>query len=339
MRAVAYKKALPISNEESLIDIVTENPVVSGRDICVRVEAVSVNPVDTKIRRGVSSSNGEYKIIGWDAAGVVESVGDEVTLFAPGDRVWYAGEITRPGSNAEFQCVDERIVSKMPESLSFEQAAALPLTSITAWEILFERFKLTEQSEGELLIIGGAGGVGSMMIQLAKALTNMTVIVTASRPETIQWVNELGADSVINHRKSISAQLEAIGFPTVSHIASLTHTDEHLEEIVKSISPQGDLAVIDDPATLDIMPFKSKSISIHWELMYTRSLYKTEDMIEQHRLLSRVAELVDQGTVRSTLVESFGYINADNLKRAHTVIESGKSIGKIVLAKFTTEEN
>lgn len=333
MKAVAYNQPLLISEQDSLVDVELIKPVPEGKDICVQVKAISVNPVDTKIRQGVSSEHG-YKVLGWDAAGIVESVGKDVTLFQPGDRVWYAGEITRDGTNQEYHIVNEFITSQMPESLIFADAAAMPLTSITAWEILFDRFKLNGDSCGELLIIGGAGGVGSMMIQLAKQLTNMTIIATASRPESVKWVESLGADLVINHRNNLESELQANGFDTVSHIASLTHSDEHFGELVQIISPQGDIAIIDDPDSFDIMPFKRKSVSIHWELMYTRSLYKTDDLIEQHNLLKRVATLVDTGKIRSTAKEHFGVINADNLKGAHALLESGKSIGKIVLEDF-----
>jgi zinc-binding alcohol dehydrogenase family protein len=334
MKAVAYNKSLPIDNPEALLDIELDKPEAQGRDILVRVEAVAVNPVDTKIRRGVSPENGEYKVLGWDATGVVEAIGDQVELFAPGDRVWYAGAIDRPGCNTEYHLVDQRIVAKMPNSLSFSEAAALPLTGITAWEILFDRLKLNCDSTGHLLIIGGAGGVGSIMIQLARRLTRLTVIATASRPETIDWVQSLGAQQVINHHQPLTTELEKIGIQYVEHVASLTHTGNHLRDIAEIIAPQGSMAVIDDPDVLDIMPFKKKSVAIHWELMFTRSLFHTDDIIEQHRLLTRLAEMVDKGEVRTTLAEHFGVINATNLMRAHQLIESGKSKGKIVLEGF-----
>jgi len=334
MKAVAYQTSLPIDQPHALLDVELDKPEPEGQDILVKVEAIAVNPVDTKIRLGVSPEPGEYKVLGWDVAGVVEAVGDQVSLLSPGDRVWYAGAIDRPGCNAEYHLVDQRIAAKMPSSLSFAEAAALPLTGITAWEILFDRLKLNGDSQGSLLVIGGAGGVGSIMIQLARQLTPLNVIATASRPETIDWVKSLGAHQVINHRHSLVAELDGIGIKQVEHVASLTHTDKHLSDIVELIAPQGSMAVIDDPGVLDIMPFKIKSVSIHWELMFTRSLFHTEDMIEQHWLLNRLAEMVNKGEVKTTLAEHFGKINAANLIRAHQLIESGKSRGKIVLEGF-----
>lgn len=334
MKAIGYQKSLPVDAPQALMDIELPKPAATGRDLLVRVEAVSVNPVDTKIRRGVEPESGEYKVLGWDAAGVVEAVGDGVSLFEPGDKVWYAGAIDRAGSNAEFQVVDERIVSRMPKSLSFVEAAAMPLTSITAWEMLFDRFGCQPETDGTLLVIGGAGGVGSMMIQLAKSLTKLTVIATASRPETRDWVTGLGADHVIDHHGSMAAQLVEKDIDGVNYVASLTNTDDHLAEIAELIAPQGKLGVIDDPEALDVKPFKRKSVSIHWELMFTRSLFHTPDMIEQHKLLATVADLVDTFSLKSTLAEQFGAVNAANLIKAHALLESGKSKGKIVLAGF-----
>jgi len=334
MKAIGYLKSLPIDTAEALIDIELPKPVASGNDVLVRVEAISVNPIDTKIRRTVTPEGSEYKVLGWDASGIVDSVGENVTLFKPGDKVWYAGAINRSGSNAEYHLVDERIVAKMPESLSFVDAAALPLTSITAWELLFDRLNLSAESDGELLIIGAPGGVGSIMIQLAKKLTKLTVIATASRPETKEWVTSLGADHVIDHRKPLADELKLIGLDHVKYIASLTHTSDHLDAIIEIIAPQGRLGVIDDLETFDIMPFKRKSVSVHWELMFTRSLFETEDMVEQHKLLSTIAKMVDAGELQSTIASNFGTINADNLIRAHTLLESGKSKGKIVLSGF-----
>jgi len=318
-----------------LMNIELPTPTASGKDILVRVEAVSVNPVDAKVRlRAGPDESAEYKVLGWDAAGVVETVGDEVSLFKAGDKVWYAGAINRSGSNAEYHLVDERIVSKMPESLSFTEAAALPLTSITAYELLFDRLGLNTDSTGELLVIGASGGVGSIMVQLAKQLTNLTVIGTASRPETQEWVKGIGADHVINHSNPLNEELKTIGFNHVPYIASLTNTDEHMPAIIESIAPQGKIALIDDPASFDIMPFKFKSVSIHWELMFTRSLFQTNDMIEQHKLLAKVAKMVDAGQVKTTFAADFGTINAENLIKAHALLESGKSKGKIVLTGF-----
>lgn len=334
MKAVGYQHALPITDANALLDIELPRPLVSGKDILVRVEAVSVNPVDTKIRGRDNPSEGTFEILGWDATGVVESVGSEVKQFSPGDKVWYAGAIDRPGTNMEYHLVDERIVAKMPSSLNYAEAAALPLTAITAWELLFDRLKITKKQKGTLLIIGAAGGVGSIMIQFAKELTNLTIIATASRPETREWVLSLGADHVLDHNQSLVSQLQDSGYNDVIYVASLTHTAAHLSEIASLISPQGDLAVIDDPKTFDIMPFKTKSIAIHWELMFTRSLFKTQDMVEQHHLLTQVADLVDQGRIKTTMIKNFGTINAKNLIKAHALLESGKSMGKIVLAGY-----
>ena len=336
MRAVAYQQSLPITDPAALLDIELPKPVARGRDLLVRIEAISVNPVDTKIRRNVSPDNNQYKVLGWDAAGTVESVGEQASLFQPGDRVWYAGAIDRPGTNAEYHLVDERIVAGMPASLGFREAAALPLTSITAWELLFDRLKLSMDSNGSLLIIGAAGGVGSIMVQLAKYLTGATVIATASRPETREWVASLGAVHVINHARPLAEELMAIGYQQVDYIASLTNTADHLAEIVDIIAPQGRLGVIDDPGTLDIMPFKRKSVSIHWEFMFTRSFFETDDMLEQHKLLSAVARMVDNGAIKTTIANDFGPINAANLIEAHALLESGKSRGKIVLGGFQT---
>ncbi len=266
---------------------------------------------------------------------MVEAVGQGVTLFKPGGRVWYAGDITRPGSNAELQAVDVRIVGRMPATLGFGEAAALPLTAITAWELLFDRFGVTPETQGSLLIIGAAGGVGSILTQLARQLTRLTVIGTASRPETQAWVKELGAHHVIDHSQPLSAGLKQIGIDAVTHVAGLTHTDKHYAEIVESLAPQGHLGLIDDPAVpLDLRALKSKSLSLHWELMFTRSPFKAADMQAQHALLNRVAELVDAGRIHTTFGEHFGSINVTNLKRAHAFIETGKARGKIVLEGF-----
>lgn len=339
MKAIAHFKCLPVENPDALVEIDLPEPVPGPRDLLVEVKAVSVNPVDTKVRQGYVPHTDETqpRILGWDAAGVVKSVGSDVTLFKPGDKVWYAGSLIRPGSNTELQLVDERIVGSMPQSLEFAQAAALPLTSLTAWELLFDRLGVARDTtdRGEtLLIIGAAGGVGSIMTQLARQLTGLTVIGTASRPETQAWVTELGAHYVIDHTKPLSEELKRIGLPQVSYVASLTQTDRHYEQIIESLKPQGRLGLIDDPATLDVVPLKRKSLSLHWELMFTRSLFETPDMIEQHHLLQRVSQLVDQGVLRTTLGEHFGTINAANLRRAHALLESGKAKGKIVLEGF-----
>jgi zinc-binding alcohol dehydrogenase family protein len=337
MKAVGYRQPLPISEAASLIDVELPDPKPSGRDLLVGVKAVSVNPVDTKMRVRVAPKAGETKVLGWDASGVVVAAGPEATLFKPGDQVWYAGSIARPGTNSELHLVDERIVGKKPMSLGFAQAAALPLTTITAWEMLFDRFGVQpgkRPTEDTLLIIGAAGGVGSILVQLARRLTGMRVIGTASRRETTEWVLSLGAHHVIDHSKPLSAELKRVGIPAVTHVASLTQTESHFPQIVESLAPQGKFGLIDDPPVLDIMPLKRKCISVYWELMFTRPVFGTADMIAQHRLLSEVAELVDAGVIRTTFGEHFGRINAENLKRGHALIESGRAKGKIVLEGF-----
>jgi len=335
MKAISFTQhALPIENPQALIDISLPRPTPGPRDLLVEVRAVSVNPVDTKVRAGTFTK--EPKILGWDATGIVREVGAEVTLFQPGDEVFYAGSIARTGSYSEFHLVDERIVGHKPHSLSAADAAALPLTSITAWELLFDRLGIVEGTgEGKcLLITGAAGGVGSMLVQLARKLTRLTVIGTASRQETADWVRQLGAHHVIDHSQPLLAQLQALGVPEIDYVASLTHTEQHFAQLIDVLKPQGRLGVIDDPETLDVMPLKRKSLSLHWELMFTRSLYETPDMINQHHLLNRVSALIDQGVLQTTVGEHFGAINAANMRRAHALIESGKARGKIVLEGF-----
>lgn len=339
MRAIGYQTAGAITAPNALENITLAEPTATGFDLLVEIKAISVNPVDTKIRASSSAPAGEYKILGWDAVGVVKAIGDKVSLFNVGDEVWYAGDISRSGSYAEYQLVDERIVGHKPQTLSNAQAAALPLTSITAWELLFDRLGLPQDgsaTDARILIIGAAGGVGSIITQLAVKLTGAEVIGTASRPESATWVQSLGADSVINHNQPLSQELAKLDIADVTHVISLTQTDKHYDEIVKVLRPQGKLALIDDPVEpLDVMKLKRKSLSLHWELMFTRSLYQTEDMIAQHHLLNRIAELIDTGTVKSTFGEHYGTINAQNLLKAHAQIESGKAIGKIVLEGFS----
>ncbi|AHZ67943.1 zinc-binding alcohol dehydrogenase [Pseudomonas mandelii JR-1] len=335
MKAITFTQhALPIDNPQALIDISLPEPRPGPRDLLVEVRAVSVNPVDTKVRAGTFTK--EPKILGWDATGIVREVGSEVTLFQPGDEVFYAGSIARTGSYSEFHLVDERIVGHKPRSLSAADAAALPLTSITAWELLFDRLGVVEGSgEGKcLLITGAAGGVGSMLVQLARQLTRLTVIGTASRQETADWVRQLGAHHVIDHSQPLLAQLQALGVAEIDYVASLTHTEQHFAQLIDVLKPQGRLSVIDDPESLDVMPLKRKSLSLHWELMFTRSLYETPDMISQHHLLNRVSALIDQGVLQTTVGEHFGAINAANMRRAHALVESGKARGKIVLEGF-----
>lgn len=337
MRAIGYREPQDISAETSLITLDLPEPVATGRDLLVEVKAISVNPVDTKVRRNARPLEGEARILGWDAAGIVKAVGPEVTAFRPGDPVFYAGALNRPGANMEFHLVDERIVGPKPKSLSFTEAAALPLTMITAWEMLFDRLKVRDPVPGAapaLLIVGGAGGVGSAAIQLARQMTDLTVIATASRPETRAWASELGAHHVVDHSRPLAEEVAALGIGASGFVFFTTHTAQHLPEVLKLVAPQGRLGVIDDAPTLDVMPLKNKSLSLHWELMFTRSLHQTADMQAQGDLLAEVARLVDAGALRSTLTESFGRIDIANLKRAHALLESGKARGKIVLEGF-----
>lgn len=332
MKAVGYVQSLPIAEEHSLLDFDTPAPVPGPRDLLVRVQSVSVNPVDTKVRMRRAGTDEAPVILGWDAAGIVEAVGADVTLFRPGDAVFYAGDLNRPGTNAELHLVDERIAGHKPKSLGFAEAAALPLTSLTAWEGLFDRLQVpARDAEAKLLVVGAAGGVGSLAVQFARQLTQLTVIGTASRPESRKWIEDLGAHAVIDHSRPLAAELEAAGLGLVDYTYTLTNTDRHWAEIVKGAKPQGRIAIIDDPQTLDALPLKGKSLSLHWELMFTRSMFQTPDMIRQHEILEEVSRLVDAGTLRTTLGAHFGTINAANLKRAHAAIESGRSIGKIVL--------
>lgn len=341
MKAIGYLKSLPITDAESLVDIELEQPIASGRDLLVKVKAIAVNPVDYKIRQNVAAEGDSHKVIGWDAVGEVVAVGEEVTLFQPGDAVYYAGDLTRPGSNAEFQLVDERIVGRKPTSLSDSEAAALPLTTITAWELLFEHLQVKQQTVGAVektnevvLVIGAAGGVGSILVQLAKKLTGATVIGTASREDSQAWVKALGADHVIDHRQPLVPQIEALDLQ-LSHVASLNATDSYFESYIEMLKPFGRIAMIDDPEQpLDITKMKPKSLSLHIEFMYARSMFQADDMIAQSQLLNAVADLLDQGHIKTTVGKHLGKINADNLKAAHAELEAGQSIGKIVLEGF-----
>jgi NADPH:quinone reductase len=337
MRAVGYERPLPIASDASLVDIELPQPHARGRDILVAVRAVSVNPVDTKVRIRMQPDAGSWKVLGWDASGIVETVGPDATQFKPGDEVFYAGALDRPGTNAEYHVVDERIVGHKPSSLSWAEAAAMPLTAITAWEALFDRLdvrRLVSGATNAILIVGGAGGVGSIATQLARQLTDLTVVTTASRQETAAWSRALGAHHVVDHTKPLASEIDALGIGAPAFVFSTTNTDRHLGEIARLIAPQGRLALIDDPVTLDVAVLKSKSVSLHWEFMFTRSMFGTVDIAEQGRLLDEVARLVDAGTLRTTVAESFGVIDAANLKRAHALIESGRAKGKIVLEGF-----
>ncbi len=341
MQAVGYRKSLPIHDPASLTDFELPQPSASGHDLLVKVAAIAVNPVDFKIRQRVSPADGDFKVLGWDAVGEVVATGDAVTQFKPGDQVYYAGDLNRQGSNAEYQLVDERLVGNKPKSLSDADAAALPLTAITAWEMLFDHLAIQQQnpeaiepSNEVILVVGAAGGVGSILIQLAKALTGATLIATASRQSSQDWVKQLGAHHVVDHSQPLPAQIEALGIGPVTHVASLTHTDSYIDSYTEVLAPRGKIALIDDPASLDILKLKPKSLSLHWEFMFTRSMFQTADMIEQSRLLNRVAELVDRGYIQTTAGKNLGPIKAENLRAAHAELESGRSIGKIVLQGF-----
>jgi zinc-binding alcohol dehydrogenase family protein len=335
MKAIVYtRNGLPIDDPASLVDVDLPQPVPGARDLLVAVKAVSVNPVDTKARIGVPVK--EPRVLGFDAVGTVKATGAAVTLFKEGDEVFYAGSLVRPGSNAEFQLVDERIVGRKPRTLDDAHAAALPLTALTAWEMLFDRLKVGDDvNQGDtILIIGAGGGVGSILVQLARKLTNLTVIGTASRKETADWVSELGAHHVIDHAMPLGPQLEALGIKQVDHAVSLTHTDDYFDQLAEIVKPQGQFGLIDDPKTIDVTKLKRKAISLHWESMFTRSTYQTPDMVRQHEILDRVADLIDAGTLRTTFGEHFGKITAENLRRAHKLIENHKAKGKIVLEGF-----
>jgi zinc-binding alcohol dehydrogenase family protein len=341
MKAIAYRQCLPTSDPNCLIDVELPEPVVAGRDLLVRIEAISVNPVDTKVRRNVAPPEGGMTVLGYDAAGVVEAVGPQVTLFKPGDAVWYAGSRLRQGTNAQRHLVDERIVGHKPGSLDFAQAAAMPLTTITAWEALFDRLGLprteqasTQDDAGTVLITAGAGGVGSIAIQLARQLSAARILATASRPESRAQIEALGAHAVIDHSQPISQGLKAVGVRWVERIFSVSHTDQHFPELAKIVAPQGRICVIDDPAAFDVRPLKARCASLHWEAMFTRSSFETPDMAQQGELLNEVARLVDAGRISTTHSETLGAINAANLRAAHAKIESGKMVGKLVLAGF-----
>jgi len=337
MKAVAYKTPGPIDRPDALLNVTLETPEAAGRDLLVKVIAVSVNPVDVKLRRGMPPEGSEWRVLGFDASGVVEAVGPGVQVFKPGDAVFYAGSLVRPGTNSEYHLVDERIVGRKPASLTDAEAAALPLTAITAWEMLFDRLDIERppaQGGNLILVIGGAGGVGSITIQLLRALTDLTVIATASRPETQDWVKECGAHHVINHREPLVPQVEALELGAPGFVFSTTQTDLHYADIVELIAPQGRLGLIDDPAGLDAMPLKLKAVSLHWEMMFTRSLFGTPDMAEQGKLLNEVAALVDAGRITSTATEVAGKIDAVTLSAVHARIESGRARGKIVLEGF-----
>lgn len=336
MKAIGYRASRPASDPQALIEVDLPMPQAKGRDLLVKVEAVSVNPVDYKVRHRAQPAPGEVKVLGYDAAGTVHSVGPDCTLFRPGDPVFYAGDIGRSGTNAQYHLVDERIVGRKPASLTFAESAALPLTSITAWELLFDRLSLPVQggAGAALLVIGGAGGVGSILIQLARQLTALTVIATASRPESAAWCRTLGAHHVVDHSGDLAAQIDRLGAAPVTFVASLTQTDQHFAAIAQIVAPQGRIALIDDPGLIDVRLLKQKSVSLHWEFMFTRPMFATSDMIRQHDLLCEISGLVDAGRLRTTLHQHLTPISAENLLRAHRLLESGTSRGKVVLSGF-----
>lgn len=335
MKSVALTRYLPIDDPGSLFDADMPAPVPGPRDLRVRVEAVSVNPVDTKVRAPKPQVEPQPRVLGYDAAGTVDAIGAEVAGFRPGDAVYYAGDVTRPGSNAEFQLVDERLVAKKPASLDFAQAAALPLTAITAWELLFQRMPYAFEGGGAdktLLVIAGAGGVGSIAIQLAK-LAGFRVVATASRTESIDWCRRMGADAVIDHRQPLAPQLQALGLAQVDAALNLADTNRYWQELGELLAPQGHVGLIVEPAgELRIGdPYKAKCIGIHWEFMFARARFRTADMDEQGRILARVAELVDAGRLQGTLTSTLSPINAANMREAHRRLESGTTIGKLAV--------
>lgn len=342
MKAIAYQEPLPIDDPRALQDRELPEPTLGARDVLIEVRAISVNPVDTKIRAHVAPPSQTWRVLGWDASGIVRAVGSEATLFKPGDKVWYAGDLHRAGSNSELQAVDERLVGHAPTTLNFAQAAAMPLTTLTAWELLFDRMQLQADNapearthEGETaLVIGAAGGVGSILIQLMRQLTGLNIIATASRPESMQWVQALGAHHVIDHRQGLTRGLQAQNLPAPEYVISLNQTAQYVGEIANVIAPQGRLGLIDDPRSLDIRPFKEKSVSVHWEFIFTRAMFQTSDMGAQHRLLTHVAGLIDSQRLRTTVGAHVGRIDAAHLRQAHAVLEGGHARGKLVLEDF-----
>jgi len=339
MKAVALYKYLPVTDPESFLDLEIATPEPGPRDLLVKVEAIAVNPVDYKIRSPKPKVEETPRVLGWDATGTVVAIGGEVSLFKVGDTVYYAGEITRPGCNSEYQLIDERIVGHRPKTLSIAQAAALPLTAITAWEALFDRLRIPAPphitTRKNILIIGGAGGVGSIAIQLASKVAGLHVIATASRPESAEWCRQLGAHDIVDHHQDLVTRVKNLGLEYVDYVLILNNTDQHLPAAVELIAPQGTIcSIVENEKPLDIAPLKNKSAAFIWELMFTRAMYKTEDMIAQHYILEEIARLIDSSILRTTLAETLSPINAANLRKAHAALESGKTIGKIVLEGF-----
>jgi zinc-binding alcohol dehydrogenase family protein len=339
MRAVGLTKYLPIENPESLMDVELPDPTPTGHDLLVRIKAIAVNPVDCKVRAPKDKVESTPRVLGWDAAGVVVAVGSEASLFHAGDHVFYAGDVTRPGCNAELQLVDERLVGAMPTTLTFEESAALPLTALTAYEALFVRLCVPKSpsapSSQTLLIIGGAGGVGSIAIQLAKQVAQLTVIATASRPQSVDWCRRQGADHVVNHHQDLVQQVRSLGYEFVDHVLILNDTDGHFPAAAELVAPQGKIcSIVENNRSIGIDKLRSKSAQFLWEFMFTRSMYRTPDMIEQHRILNDVSRLVDDRILKSTLNRVLGPIDAKHLKLAHAEMEKGCSVGKLVLSGF-----
>jgi zinc-binding alcohol dehydrogenase family protein len=338
MKAVALTRYLPISDSSALVDVELDKPTPTGHDLLVRIEAIGVNPVDTKVRAPKAKVEETPRVLGWDASGTVESVGPDVTLFKVGDPVFYAGSITRPGTNSEFHLVDERIVGAKPKSLDYTHAAALPLTTITAWEALFSRLGVSAEGRDEgksVLIVGGAGGVGSIGIQLAKKVARLKVIATASRPESAKWARELGADHIVDHFGDMPKQLKTAGFDQVDYVLIFNDTDKHFPAAAEVVKPQGGIcSIVENAQPIPVELLKSKSAAFHWEFMFTRSMFGTPDMIEQHKLLTEVARLIDAGVIKTTLGRDLGKINAANVREAHRLLEEGRAIGKLALTGF-----
>jgi zinc-binding alcohol dehydrogenase family protein len=330
MRAIGAVGGLPIDDEGSVVELELPVPSLRPRDVLVRVQAVSVNPVDTKLRAGMAAGDAP-RVLGFDAAGVVEATGPQVTTLEVGDEVWYAGDVERPGSNAELQAVDERIVAERPGTLDYAQAAALPLTTITAWEALFDRLRLDPESAGTLLVLGGAGGVGSILIQLATLIPGLRVIATASRRESRDWVAGLGAHAVIDHHDLVNEGLRAAP-DGVDYLFS-TNSQGNVDAFAQLLNPFGHVVAIDDPEGLDLTPLKRKSIAWHWQFMFTRPIFETDDMQEQKRLLARVATLVEQGRIRSTATQTIEDFSPAGLRRAHALVQSGRMTGKVVVTR------
>lgn len=337
MKAIGFKEHLPIESKNSLVEFELPKPAAKGHDLLIKVEAVSVNPVDIGVRKSGHGILKQPKIIGWDAVGIVASTGDKVSLFKEGDQVFYAGSFKRPGSNSEFQLVDERIVGHAPQNLSIQQAAAMPLTSLTAWEALFEQLEIDPHAQTlnhnkTILIINGSGGVGSIAVQLAH-WAGLKVIASASRPATIEWVTKFGADQTVNHRQDLVKEVRNLGYKYVDFILELNDLDGHWNEMAELIKPSGRIASItENRHPVNLRKLTQKRAKFAWEWMYTKSFYQTPDMITQHQILDQVADLLDKNILRSTLNKTLSPINVPNLKKAHQLVESNHMIGKVVIS-------